>query len=57
MVASDQEILNQWSQAVTQFYYTIAHMSKGPYAQHGEGIQKHATGIDLVTSWTDHKLL
>ena len=57
MVASDQEILNQWSQAVTQFYYTIAHMSKGPYAQHGEGIQKHATGIDLVTSWTDHKFL
>ena len=57
MVASDQEILNQWSQAVTQFYYTIAHMCKGPYAQHDEGIQKHATGFDLVTSWIGHKLL
>ena len=57
IVVSDQEILNQWSQAVAQIYYTTAHERKGPYAQHGEEIQKHVTAIDLVASWTDHKLL
>ena len=57
MVASDQEVLNQLSLAVTQIYYTTAHLRIGPYAQHGEEIQKHVTAIDLVVSWTDHKLL
>ena len=50
MVASDQEVLNQLSLAVTQIYYTTAHLRRGPYAQHGEEIQKHVTAIDLVVS-------